>query len=59
MSVIFLFFTAAAAAAQPSIHFGHTDYDFSAIAEEDQVRHVFDFSNTGDQELVITKAVAS
>jgi len=45
--------------AQPAISFHQLAYDFATIAQEDQVEHVFEFANTGDQELVIEKLHAS
>jgi len=45
--------------AQPAISFHQLTYDFAVIGQEDQVEHVFEFANTGDQELVIEKLQAS
>ncbi len=50
---------AASSHAQPAISFSQVNYDFAAIGEEDQVEHVFEFANTGDQALVIEKLHAS
>ena len=45
--------------AQPAISFSQLNFDFTTIGQEDQVEHVFEFVNTGDQELVIDKLQAS
>jgi len=45
--------------AQPAISFSQLNYDFATIGQEDQVEHVFEFTNTGDMELVIDKLQAS
>ena len=45
--------------AQPAISFHQSAYDFATIGQEDQVEHVFEFANTGDQDLVIDKLHAS
>jgi len=45
--------------AQPAISFSGLNFDFTRIGQEDQVEHVFEFTNTGDQELVIDKLQAS
>ncbi len=41
--------------AQPSIKFDSAEYDFAVISQEDAAEHVFDFTNAGDQELMIEK----
>jgi hypothetical protein len=45
--------------AQPAISFSQLNFDFATIGQEEQVGHVFEFTNTGDQELVIDKLHAS
>ena len=59
MSLFLLLFIASSSYAQPLISFNELNYDFATIGEEDQVEHVFKFANTGDQELVIDKLLAS
>jgi len=59
LPLFFLFFMASFSYAQPAISFHQLAYDFAAIGQEDQVEHVFEFANTGDQELVIEKLHAS
>jgi len=54
-----LLFISSFSYAQPAISFNHITYDFSTIGQEDHVEHVFEFTNTGDQELVIEKLDAS
>jgi hypothetical protein len=54
-----LLFIASFSYAQPAISFNQITYDFATIGQEDQVEHVFEFANTGDQELVIDKLQAS
>jgi hypothetical protein len=41
--------------AQPAITFDSEEHDFRTLAPVDSVEHVFEFSNTGDQDLVIQK----
>ena len=45
--------------AQPAISFSQLNFDFATIGQEDQVEHVFGFTNTGDQDLAIDKLQAS
>ena len=59
LSLFCLLLAAATAHAQPAISFSQLNYDFATIGEEDQVEHVFEFTNTGDQELVIDQVQAS
>ncbi len=54
-----MLFIASFSYAQPAISFNHLNYDFATIGQEDQVEHVFEFANIGDQELVIDKLQAS
>ncbi len=57
--LVLLLFIASFSYAQPAISFNHLNYDFATIGQEDQVEHVFEFANLGDQELVIDKLHAS
>jgi hypothetical protein len=59
LSLFCLLFIASSSYAQPAISFRQLNYDFTTIGQEDQVEHVFEFTNTGDQELVIDKLQAS
>jgi hypothetical protein len=59
LTLFFLLFIASSSYAQPAISFDQLNYDFATIRQEDQVEHVFEFANTGDQELVIERLHAS
>ena len=41
--------------AQPAIHFNEVSHDFGIISQEDKIKYVFEFSNTGNQPLIIEK----
>ena len=41
--------------AQPSIHFNEVRHDFGTVSQEDKPEHIFEFSNTGNQPLIIEK----
>ena len=45
--------------AQPVANFSEVVYDFGDVAEGDKTEHVFEFSNTGDHDLLIEKVVAT
>ncbi len=45
--------------AQPAISFSQLNFNFTTIGQEDQVGHEFEFTNTGDQELVINRLQTS
>jgi len=45
--------------AQPAITFDSEEHDFGTVAPVDSIEHVFEFSNTGDQALVIQKLSSS
>ncbi len=55
----FLFIFPAISYSQPSITFDTENYDFGTIAPSDAIEHSFDFTNTGDEDLVIEKLVPS
>ena len=47
-------------AQKPGIQFTESTYDFGTVAEEvGKVSHVFEFTNTGDADLVLTNVQAS
>lgn len=47
-------------AGEPAISFAETSYDFGTIAEDGgNVTHEFEFTNTGDEPLMIVSATAS
>ncbi|MBM4147000.1 MAG: DUF1573 domain-containing protein [Nitrospira sp.] len=45
--------------AQPSILFDSEKYDFGPVSDIDTIEHIFEFTNTGDKELIIDKVIAS
>jgi len=45
--------------AQSSVSFDSEEHDFGTVAPVDIIEHVFEFTNTGDQELVIEKLSSS
>jgi hypothetical protein len=38
---------------QPAIHFKEVRHDLGKVAQEDRIAYVFEFSNTGDQPLIV------
>ncbi len=59
LALLFLLILPALSFAQPSIFFSEVIYDFGTVSQEDAVRHVFEFTNTGDQELIIETVSAT
>ncbi len=59
LSILLLLYLPSISFAEPVIHFEETSYDFGTVAQEDDVRHFFELTNDGDQELVIEKVSAS
>lgn len=57
--LVFLFFFPTVSYSQPSILFDPDRYDFGTVTQGDAVEHTFDFTNAGDEELVIEKLVPS
>jgi hypothetical protein len=45
--------------AQPSITFETVQHDFGTIEKGDVLEHTFEFTNSGDQDLIIQKLVPS
>ena len=45
--------------AQPSITFDSEEHDFGTVAPVGTIEHVFEFTNTGDQDLHIQKLGSS
>jgi len=45
--------------AQPSIQFKNEVYDLGVVKEGEKVEHVFEFENTGTEDLLITRVHAS
>ena len=58
-ALIFIFITQAVSHAQSVARFTQIDYDFGNISEGVKAEHVFEFSNTGDTDLLIEKVVAT
>ena len=58
-AVIFIFLTQSLSNAQPVSRFSQVDYDFGNISEGDKTEHVFEFSNSGDTDLLVEKVVAT
>jgi hypothetical protein len=59
LATLLFMFIPSLAGAQPAISFSQPNYDFTSVERRDKVEHAFEFSNTGDQELVIEKLTAS
>lgn len=55
----FLFLLPATSYSQPSIVFNTESYDFGTVAQSDTIEHTFDFTNKGNEELIIKKLVPS
>ena len=59
IAAIFVFLIQSLSYAQPVAHFSEVAYDFGDVSEGDKTEHVFEFSNTGDHDLLIEKVVAT
>jgi len=60
LAAIFLLLTQAVSnAAQPVARFAQVDKDLGAVSDKDMVEYVFEFSNSGDDDLLIEKLVAA
>jgi hypothetical protein len=57
--LVFLFLFPAISYAQPSILFDTENHNLGTIARCDTIEQTFDFTNTGDEELVIEKLIPS
>jgi hypothetical protein len=58
LCIFFLLFPVLAYA-QPSINFDSEVYDFGTIDHGEEIEHTFEFTNTGDKELVIERLKTS
>jgi Protein of unknown function (DUF1573) len=56
---VFLFIFPAVSYSQPSITFDAEDHDFGTIVQGDTLEHVFNFKNTGNEDLIVEKVSAS
>lgn len=60
LSLAIFFFVGLVAQAQPELKFTATTHDFGVITEKGgKVKHRFEFTNTGDEPLVISNVQAS
>ena len=57
MTIILLF--PALSYAQPAVTFDSEEHDFGTVAPVDTIEHIFEFTNTGDQDLLIQKLSSS
>lgn len=57
--LIFLMLLPAICFSQPSIVFDAEEYDLGEISRNDAMEHRFDFTNSGDQDLIIEKLKSS
>ena len=55
---LFLIFPVLSYAA-PAVHFNEVSHDFGSVEQNDTPEYVFEFSNTGNQTLIIEKLTAS
>jgi cytochrome c553 len=59
LAAIFLLLTQSLSHAQPVTRFGQITHDFGNVSETDEAKYDFEFSNAGDEDLMIEKVVAS
>ena len=59
LTVVLLLSIPALSYSQPAIHFNEVRHDFGRVVQEDRIAYVFEFSNTGDQPLIIEKLTSS
>ena len=59
LMLIFLLLLPTAALAQPSIAFDSEGHDFGEAEQGAVLRHVFEFTNTGTEELIIVSLKSS
>lgn len=57
--IIFLLLVPALSFSQPSIHFKSVIHDFGMVEPDDAIQYLFEFSNVGDQDLIIEKIAPS
>lgn len=55
----FLFLFPAVSYSQPSIVFDTVNHDFGTVTQNDIIEYTFDFTNAGDEDLIIEKLVPS
>ncbi len=59
LALFFLLILPSLAFGQPSILFDELIHDFGTVGQEDVVKYVFEFTNRGDQELIVEKVSAT
>jgi cytochrome c553 len=59
LAAILIFLSQSLSYAQPVARFTEVEYDFGNVSSQDKIEHLFEFSNTGDEDLVIEKAAAT
>ena len=59
LSVALLLGIPALSCSQPVIHFNEVRHDFGRVLQDDTLAYVFEFSNTGNQTLLIEKLTPS
>lgn len=59
IATFFVFLAQSLCYAQPVAKFTQVEYDFGDVSEGDKTEHTFEFSNTGDHDLLIEKVVAT
>ena len=55
LTIFMFFYLPAFSFAQPAIHFNEVKHDFGKVSQDDKAEYVFEFSNTGNQPLIIEK----
>ena len=56
---IFIIFLPAVSFAQPAIEFASENYNAGTIKQGDIIEHTFEFTNNGDEDLLIEKVTSS
>ena len=59
LSMVFMFLLPALSYAQPVIEFDSESYNAGTTAQGDIVEHTFEFTNGGDEDLIIEKLSSS
>jgi len=59
LTVVLLVSIPALSYTQPTIHFNEVGHDFGKVLQEDRIAYVFEFSNTGNEPLIIEKLASS
>jgi len=59
LTIFLLLILPVLSSAAPAIRFNEVRHDFGSVGQHDRIEYVFEFTNTGDQPLVIEKLTAS